>query len=129
MSKLPFIVSGILQRTEKITDSMGISIEIPRYGSLTWQEFQVWAALNLTLQNETATMTQYSLSLVCALLRFRFKLDEKTTDEEIMDIQGHPMTESMMMDILDFFLKEQARWVESVPDEKKKEVKVEAEKK
>jgi len=124
MSKLPFVVSEILQRTEKITDSMGVSIEIPRYGSLTWQEFQVWAELNLTLQKETATMTQYSISLVCSLLRLRFKLDADTTDEEIMDIQGYPMTESMMNNILEFFLKEQARWVESVPDEKKKEVEV-----
>lgn len=109
---LPFIVPQNFKQTYTIADETGLTLEILKLGSLTWQEHITWINMVRALQKEEEmSMAEYEGRLCVALLKLRFKLPVETLESEILVTpDGESLPESMVAAILTFFERERDRW-------------------
>lgn len=123
---LPFSTSGSFNSIYKVNDEFGNSIEIPKYGSLSWAEYMSWVdydnkkqAKEKSSDGQIQPMSEYMNDIVVAMLRLRFRVDKDITDAEVLTMEGgFSVPESLVRAIYEFFSQELVRWkpLISLPD-------------
>lgn len=105
---LPFktTVTDKGENTELIEDGFGNSIEIPKYGCLTYNEENAISQYYMTLKDGVSRVDA-RLSEITILLRSRFNLPNLKTDEVAEQANTMPMIDRLY----DFVLGERTRWI------------------
>jgi len=119
---LPFVVPKNFKKTHVVKDEdSGITLEIPKYGSLTWAEYVFLVTEDKKLVTAETPLIIYRAEIVVSFLKFRFNLPWESTNEEVLATpSGEPLPETMVTAIYDFFSNELSRWkpVEAIEEKK-----------
>jgi|GEM_PF-2957734 len=105
---LPFKTTATQQgeNTALIEDGFGNSIEIPKYGCLTYNEENAISQYYMGLKDGVSRVDA-RLSEITILLRSRFKLPDLTTDQVAEQATTMPMIDCLY----EFVLGERTRWI------------------
>lgn len=94
------------ENTELIEDGFGNSIEIPKYGCLTYNEENAISQYYIALKDGVSRVDA-RLAEITILLRSRFNLPNLKTDEVAEQANTMPMIDRLY----DFVLGERTRWI------------------
>ncbi|MEG5173291.1 hypothetical protein [Microcoleus sp. B3-D7] len=105
---LPFKTTATQQgeNIALVEDGFGNSIEIPKYGCLTYNEENAISQYYIGLKDGVSRVDA-RLSEITILLRSRFKLPELTTDQVADQASTMPMIDRLY----EFVLGERTRWI------------------
>lgn len=123
---LPFKTTNKETETALIEDGFGNSIEIPKYGCLTYNEEDAISKYYLSLKDGVSRV-EARLTEITILLRSRFKLPNLGVEEVAEQASTMPMVDRLY----DFVLGERTRWIPKevlveLTGEKAKEMAIEA---
>ncbi|AUB36147.1 hypothetical protein COO91_02048 [Nostoc flagelliforme CCNUN1] len=113
MSILPFKTKpGLGEQTEIVTDELGNSIEVPKYGCVTWQEQELFSLYTLESSvRDDLPLDVYKTEVVLIYLRCRFQIGEQVSKAEILTLPGGtPVPQSLIDKLSTFFKNERERW-------------------
>ncbi len=115
MSLLPFKTtenSYIKNQTQVITDYLGNSIELAKYGCVTWQEHEDFSQYTLTSsRDDELSLDVYHTEVVVLFLRSRFTIEKTVPKSEILKLpDGSPTPQTLIDALWIFFKNERERW-------------------
>lgn len=121
MSLLPFKTKpGLGKQTEVVTDEFGNSLEVPKYGCVTWEEQELFSQYTLESSvKDELPLDIYNTEVVVIYLRSRFKAGAQASKAEILTLpEGLPVPQSLIDVLSTFFKNERERWKSKTePDE------------
>ena len=106
MSVLKFKVLAEVVATREIdiSDNIGNVISIPSKGVSDYQEYKQAMSRILKAQNNPNIAAGIELEIVLVCLRYRFSINSKISDEEILQLEnGELMNASMIQKLFKFF--------------------------
>lgn len=90
-----------------ISDNLGNIISIPSKGVSDYQEYKQAMARILKAQSNPNIAAGIELEIVLVCLRYRFSINSKISDEEILQLEnGELMNASMIQKLFKFFVNE-----------------------
>ncbi|MEG5173289.1 hypothetical protein [Microcoleus sp. B3-D7] len=108
MSVLKFkLLAEVVTREIDISDNVGNIISIPSKGVSDYQEYKQAMGRILKAQNNPNAAAGIEIEIVLVCLRYRFSIDSKISDEEILQLDnGESMNVSMIQKLFRFFANE-----------------------
>jgi len=107
---------------ETIQDGLGNSLDIPKYGCLTWEEYEQYSQYTLAAsKSDDLSLDTYRANVVVDFLRSRFKIDSTISKSELLKLaDGTPIPYPMLQALWSFFEGEMNRWQieEKAPERK-----------
>jgi hypothetical protein len=116
---LPFKIDSKLKpQSHTISDGLGHSLDIPKYGCLSVEETEIYHDYTLKAMQDgnNQAFVSYKIELVYRLLCSRFSLPEETNRSDLFSFEdGSPWTEILIDEFYQFFENERLRWKEPEP--------------
>ena len=110
MSVLKFkVLAEVVAQEIDVSDNAGNVIGIPSKGVSDYQEYKqvMGRILKAQIQNNPNIAAGIELEIVLVCLRYRFSINSKISDEEILRLQnGELMNASMIQKLFKFFASE-----------------------
>lgn len=108
MSVLKFkVLAEVVAKEIDISDNVGNTISIPSKGTSDYQEYKKATNQILKAQNNPNLAAEIEINIVLACLKYRFSIDFKIKDEEILQLEnGELMSASMIRELFKFFTTE-----------------------
>lgn len=108
MSILKFkVLAEVVNQEIEISDNIGNTITIPSKGVSDYQEYKQAMARILKAQNNPSFAAGIEGEIVLVCLRYRFSIEPKISDEEILQLEnGEFMNASMVQKLFKFFASE-----------------------
>lgn len=108
MSILKFkVLVEVVSKEIEIADDIGNVIIIPSKGISDYQEYKLAMGRILKAQNNPILASAIEIDVVLACLRYRFSIEPKVSDEEILQLEnGELASASMIQKLFKFFASE-----------------------
>lgn len=108
MSVLKFkVLVEVVSKEIEIADDIGNVIIIPSKGISDYQEYKLAMGRILKAQNNPILASAIEIDVVLACLRYRFSIEPKVSDEEILQLEnGELASASMIQKLFKFFASE-----------------------
>ena len=108
MSVLKFkVLAEVISKEVEISDGLGNVLAVPSKGVSDYQEYKKVMGLFLKAQNNPNLAAGIEIDVVVTCLRYRFAIDSKIDDDELLQLEnGELMTASMIQELFKFFGKE-----------------------
>ncbi len=129
---LPFKTYNTSESVELVSDHLGNSLEVPKYGCVTYNEFDCLERLMIQARTELSDdpampMSEVERRQIAMLLRLRFKLAADVADADILRLpNGLPFPQPLIKALKAFFDRELKAGVEegeaADADEKKSSI-------
>lgn len=105
MSVLKFkVLAEVVSKEVEIADDIGNVIVIPSKGVSDYQEYKQAMSRILKAQNNPMLASAIEIDVVLACLRYRFSIEPKVSDEEILQLEnGELASASMIQKLFKFF--------------------------
>jgi len=105
MSVLKFkVLAEAVSKEVEIADDIGNVIIIPSKGVSDYQEYKLAMGRILKAQNNPMLASAIEIDVVLACLRYRFSIEPKVSDEEILKLEnGELASASMIQKLFKFF--------------------------
>lgn len=105
MSVLKFkVLAEVVNKEVEISDDIGNVIVIPSKGISDYQEYKQAMGRILKAQNNPMLASAIEIDVVLVCLRYRFSIEPKVSDEEILKLEnGELASGSMIQKLFKFF--------------------------
>ncbi len=97
-----------------ISDGFGNTILMPKLGYLTWREKKILSEYMAEVTKKVEILVpEVEFTIAALLTKERLKIDSSVPNQEVMlDGEGESISEALVKQIYDFFIKEQLKWDE-----------------
>lgn len=101
------VLADVVVQEIDISDNVGNVISIPSKGVSDYQEYKQAMAQILKAQNNPSLAAGIEMEIVLVCLRYRFSIEPKISNEEILQLEnGSLMPASMIQNLFKFFANE-----------------------
>ena len=99
----------------ELSDGLGNAIAMPKFGYLTWKEKKALSEHTAKAAKIPDMLIEtFEFEIASLLTKIRLNIDPEVSNEEIMvNEEGEPVSEVLIKQIYEFFIKEQLKWEES----------------